>query len=213
MATSVCSERRDRSTFALAAAPADAKRPAIASRTAGSSPVPTPRCERDGHADDRGGHRRDEEVEQRLAADAAEPAHVAERRDADEQARDHERHDDHRDEPDEDRADRLDRRPRAVGRAPGTIARRAPAATPATRPIENSRVERHAAASVSRRRGRRPAPRASARRRPDGCRPCDRCETPSAGTCSRPAAVRMPRCFERVAHLTAAGARAAARSR
>ena len=35
-------------------------------------------------------------------------AHVAERRDADEDARDHERHDDHRDEPDEHRADRLE---------------------------------------------------------------------------------------------------------
>ena len=76
--------------------------------------------------------------------------HVAERRDADEQARNDERHDDHRDESDEQRADRLDRddRSRATAPTPRRFAMRADGDTGA-KSDEESRVELHARTSRS----------------------------------------------------------------
>ena len=76
---------------------------------------------------------------------ASERAHVAERRDADEDAGDHERHDDHRDQTNERRPDRLERdehrlrsqcrRRRAATSAPTTI--------PPTNADEDLRLELH----------------------------------------------------------------------
>ena len=167
----------------------DSKRLAIASRTAGSSPVPTPRDQRDRRPDHRREHRRD-----RGSSASVRPPILPSRRMSPSDAT-----------PTKRLAitsgittiviSRMKIVPAGSIHSTTVGERRTPTAR--RRRWRRRRRDRrgcvvwscHRVASTSRERRR-----ACARHRPDGCRPCGRCETPSAESARgrRPSGSRAP---------------------
>ena len=138
--------------------PARSRRRAARRESAGVESLPRRASQRNDQADDRRDERRATKYASVLPPMRPSAAHVAERRDADEQARDDERHDDHRDQPDEHRAERLERaRPSCRARRMPDDARQRPDRDAGDEARRGSVVSSFIAP-----RARRRAPRASA---------------------------------------------------